>query len=216
MDANGQLTNGVADVLRWPRRVLAADDLRRALQGHREVLVSREAVVTPLAIEELRSKGVGIIRESATPATTERTWGQTQERPFPLVQSAIQAVQREGVQVTELPKNGGASVDHWARAVAECVARGECCGGVIFCVDPGLVCCVANKLAGLRAVPVVTVGQAARATLTLGANLLAVEMPGRTFFEIRQVLRLLCGCDGPNCPPGVEATLRELENHAHR
>ena len=93
--------------------------------------------------------------------------------------------------------------------------RGDCLGGVIFCGDPGLVCCVANKLAGLRAVPVATVAQAARATLTLGANLLVVEMPGRTFFEVRQVLRTLCEAAG-GCPDGVACTLRELDGHAHR
>jgi len=99
--------------------------------------------------------------------------------------------------------------------VAECVAAGTCQGGVVFCADPGLVCCVANKFAGLRAVPVLSVAQAARATLSLAANLLAVEMPGRTFFEVRQILRLLCAGPGACCPPDVLATLTELE-HAHR
>ena len=89
-------------------------------------------------------------------------------------------------------------------------------GGVVFCDDPGLVCCVANKVPGLRAVAVTTVAQAARATLTLGANLLAVEMPGRTFFEMRQILRCLCGAESTACPAGVACTLRELDGHAHR
>jgi hypothetical protein len=75
---------------------------------------------------------------------------------------------------------------------------------------------VANKVAGLRAVTAVTVGQAARATRTLGANLIAVEMPGRTFFEVRQILRTLCTSALPACPDGVACTLQELDGHAHR
>ena len=65
-------------------------------------------------------------------------------------------------------------------------------------------------------VAVATVGQAARATLTLAANLLAVEMPGRTFFEVRQILRTLYAPAPPACPDGVACTLRELDGHAHR
>jgi hypothetical protein len=56
---------------------------------------------------------------------------------------------------------------------------------------------------------------AARATLSLAANLLAVEMPGRTFFEVRQILRTLIAAPGA-CPGGVACTLRELDGHAHR
>jgi hypothetical protein len=147
--------------------------------------------------------------------TDGRVWGHGQERPYPLLGAALQAARREGIPVRELPAANGSAAG-WAKAVARCVADGTCCGGVVFCDDPGLVCCVANKVHGLRAVPVVTVNQAARATLTLGANLLAVEMPGRTFFEMRQIIRILCFGDGPNCPDVVAGLLRELDGHAHR
>jgi ribose 5-phosphate isomerase RpiB len=144
-----------------------------------------------------------------------RVWGHGQDRPYPMIGAALQAVRREGIPVTELPAANGSAAG-WARAVAQCVADGTCCGGVVFCEDPGLLCCVANKVVGLRAVPVTTVAQAARATLTLGANLLAVEMPGRTFFEMRQIIRILCCGDGPNCPAVVAGLLQELDGHAHR
>jgi ribose 5-phosphate isomerase RpiB len=87
---------------------------------------------------------------------------------------------------------------------------------VVFCGDPGLVCCVANKVPGLRAAAAWTVTQAARAALALGANLVAVEMPGRTFFEVRQILRALCAGGGSGCPGDVARTLGELDGHAHR
>jgi hypothetical protein len=218
MGANGQLREATADgpVLRWPSRVLVADDLRRALNGHREVELPPNAVITPLAAEELRANGVQVRRQAASAAPPPRSrWGVAQERPYPQIASALQALERDGSPLQELCAGDGAPC-RWAKAVAECVAHGECQGGVIFCHDPGLVCCVANKLAGLRAVAVVTVAQAARATLTLGANLVAVEMPGRTFFEVRQMLRTVCLAPGVVCPDGVACTLRELDGHAHR
>ena len=144
-----------------------------------------------------------------------RVWGHGQDRPYPLLGAALQAVRREGIPVTDLPSANGSAAS-WAKAVAQCVTDGSCCGGVVFCDDPGLVCCVANKVAGLRAAAVATVAQAARATQSLGANMLAVEMPGRTFFEVRQILRILCTGGQPVCPPGVACTLKELDGNAHR
>lgn len=142
-------------------------------------------------------------------------WGFGQDRAYPMVQAAVRMLMREKLSLRELSCPSDDPGCLWAKAVAECLARGECKGGVLFCDDPGLVACVANKVAGLRAVPVTTVCQAARATLTLAANLLVVEMPGRTFFEIRQILRTLVA-NGTTCPDGVACTLKELDGHAHR
>ncbi|MBV9125237.1 MAG: hypothetical protein JO112_17920 [Planctomycetes bacterium] len=222
METNGQPRNTAADgyVLRWPGRVLAATDVRHHLNGHRELILSPSTILTPLAVEELRARGVRITRkpvETDTPVspTSLPTWAFAQDRPHGLVSSAVQAVRRDGLSLKELP----APFDppcHWAKAIAECVARGECQGGVVFAEDPGLICCVANKVAGMRAMAVVSVAQAARAALSLGPNLVAVEMPGRTFFEVRQILRLLCLSVRNTCPDGVACTLQELDGHAHR
>ena len=219
MSSNGRLPDASADgqVLRWPGRVVALDELRRSLNGHRELVLPPRAIITPLAAEELRTNGGRITRQPAEKKPpTNVTWGYAQERPLPLVSSAVQALEREGLALRQLPAESGAEPCRWAKAVAECVGRGECRGGVVFCADPGLVCCVANKVKGLRAVGVTTVLQAARATLALGANLIAVEVPGRTFFEVRQILRTLCQAGEPACPQGVSFTLAELDGHAHR
>jgi hypothetical protein len=222
MSGNGQLLEAPpADhVLRWSGRVVAAEDLRRSLNGHRELLVSPQTVITPLALEQLRERGVQVSRRpantTASAAPARPLWGYAQDRPHPMVATAVQSLQREGVAWKELAPAECGPDCLWAKALAECVARGECRGGVVFCQDPGLVCCVANKVAGLRAVPVTTVAQAGRAVLTLGPNLVAVEMPGRTFFEIRQILRLLCTATESACPPGVACALQELDGHAHR
>jgi ribose 5-phosphate isomerase RpiB len=209
-------TNSAHGDLLWQGRVLAADLLRRSLNGHRRVLIAPGTVVTPLAAEELRSGGIELEIQGQESPSKEVSWGCAQDRAYGVVQSALQALKREEVLLRSLPIIEDDQLARWARAIGDCVARSECCGGVVFCQDPGLVCCVANKLPGLRAVAVATVAQAARATLTLGANLLAVEMPGRTFFEVRQILRQFCAGDRKACPDGVSCTLQELDGHAHR
>lgn len=216
MSEHGQLSNDHAGVLRWPGRVVAAEALRRSLNGHRRLLVPQRSIITPSAAEELKARGVQVDFESAAPQTQPSArWGFGQDRQHGMVASALTALRRDGIVLHELPGCSGPTCD-WARVIADCVARGDCCGGVVFSADPGLICCVANKVPGLRAVPVVTVDQAARATLGLGANVLVVEMPGRTFFEVRQILRLCCTPGSPHCPEGVACVLQELDGHAHR
>jgi ribose 5-phosphate isomerase RpiB len=208
---------GDGEVLHWQGRVLSGDDLRRSLNGHRQLILPPGAVITPLAAEQIRANGIHVNRQPVEkqPAASV-PWGYAQDRPHNFVASAIQALEREGVSLRELKIEGQSSAGHWARAVAECIAHGDCRGGVVFCNDAGLLCCVANKVAGLRAAAANSVAQAARATLTLAANLLAVEMPGRTFFEIRQILRVCCAKGAPICPAGLARALQELDGHAHR
>src|SRR4051812_3131780 len=106
-----------AHVLRWPGRVLAAADLQRHLNGHRAVVLGPWTVVTPLAGEELRQGGVELRREppSARPAP-EAAWGCGQDRPHTLVQSAVQALRREGLGVEEWPLAGDDLPCRWARS----------------------------------------------------------------------------------------------------
>jgi hypothetical protein len=219
MSANGQVRAAAADgaVLRWQGRVLTAEDVRRSVNGQRELVLEPRVLITPLAQEQLRAQGVRVTRQAAdTPAKPAARWGYAQERPEPIVDNAVRSLVREGLTLTAWPAAGQAAPCAWARSLAECIVRGECQGGVLFCQDPGLVCCVANKVAGLRAAAAASPAQAARAARGLAANLVAVEMPGRTFFEVRLILRTLCA-EGPlACPPGLACTLKELDGDAHR
>jgi ribose 5-phosphate isomerase RpiB len=99
--------------------------------------------------------------------------------------------------------------------VAECLRDGRCRTALLFCSDPCLACCVANKVPGVRAATVATVAQAARALEQLGANLLVVAMADRTYFECKELLRL-CRAGAADCPPAVARVLKELDGHAHR
>jgi hypothetical protein len=141
-------------------------------------------------------------------------WGYAVEgRPSTMLQIALRAVHRNGHSPQSLPECKGESCG-WIRQVAECLRSGRCRTAVLFCRDACLACCVANKVPGVRAAAVGTVGQAARALEQLGANLLVVEMAERTYFECKEMLRLCC--EGAACPPNVAAILQELDGHAHR
>lgn len=148
----------------------------------------------------------------AAPVATA-LWGFGQDRPYDYVAAAVSSLRREGLAVRELPLSGGPHA--WAREVASAVASGELTAAVVFCSVPCVAACVANKVPGVRAVSVSTVGQACLATLELAANLLVVEMPGRTFFEVKQFLRTIHN-PGAACPDHVARTLQEMDGRAHR
>ena len=147
-----------------------------------------------------------------TPFVASR-WAYGQDRAFAMVGAAVATLSRSGEAWD--PLHAGGSAIAWAATVAELVARGEYDGIVLFCEDPALAALIANKTPGVRAAAVSTVHQAARAPLTIAANLLAVEMPGRTFFEIRHILHLLRE-SRLGCPAELASTLSEREHDANR
>jgi ribose 5-phosphate isomerase RpiB len=194
--------------LLWPGRVLTAEDLRRNLNGHASVALGSGAIVTPAAREHLLERGIRL----SSPVDAARA-GYARDREYPFVAAAIASLAREGLLLAELSGYSVGDVAGWSKSLATDVARGDCRSLAVFCTDPGLTCCVANKVAGLRAVAVTTIAQMTRAANSLSANFVAVEMPGRTYFEVLQVLRMIA--QTKTCPTDVASTLQELDGHAH-
>ncbi len=223
MMGTGQNSNGdTAQVLHWPGQVLCAEDLRYHLHGQRELVVSYRVVITPLAAEELRARGVQVRRQEAASLTPQpgQGWVVVQEKPDGVIANVLRSLARDGAPLAEWPAEPRPSGSEdmsarWAKMVAANLGQGQYGGVAAFCQDAALVCCVANKVAGVRAAAVVNAAQASRARLKFAANLLAVEMPGRTFFEVKQILRAALQNKG-SCPENVAKLLQELDGHAHR
>jgi hypothetical protein len=129
-----------------------------------------------------------------------------------MLEVALHALCHSGLAPQALPACNGSTCE-WVRRVADCLKQQTCRAAVLFCDDPELACCVANKVAGIRAAAVSSVPQATRALQQLGANLLIVEMAGRTYYEFKALLGL---AGAAPCPPGIACTLTELDGHAHR
>ncbi len=204
------------DILRWRHRLVTAETLEHHLNGHRVIEVPTDVVVTPQAVDILKERSVSLLRTNGTaPELTRGSWGYGSDRDYGILKAAIQTIIRNGVVLQSFLACPEDNLCQWAKEVAAWVGAGECRGGCLFCADPGLICCVANKVPGVRAVGVTTVRQAARATLTVGANLLVIEMPGRTFFELRQILQMAADIPRSECPSEVAKVLGELDGHAH-
>src|SRR6516162_720780 len=102
MSGNGEIDG---QVLCWPRRVLSADDLRRHLTSQRELWLLPRTVITPLAADELKARGVRVswqVPKAAETTAPKGTWGWAQEKSDPLVEAAVKALQGEGIPLTQL------------------------------------------------------------------------------------------------------------------
>jgi len=203
--------------LDWTSRVLSAEDVRARLNGQLELILRSDTVITPSAHDELRSRRIRVIRQDALPQqTATRGWGYAQDRPYAIVQSVAGALKREGSLLSEIDLKHDRVLCRWAQAVAESIHDGSFCGILAFCEDTSLVCCVANKVVGLRAVAVHP-GLRARACLGgVGANFVAIDVARQTFFELKQLVQAICRQNEPVCSGELASVIGELEGHASR
>ncbi|HEV3145589.1 MAG TPA: hypothetical protein VGZ47_16970, partial [Gemmataceae bacterium] len=115
-----------AHVLYWSGKLFSAEDLRRHLTNQRELVVLPRTLLTPLALDELRAKGVGIRRQEKPATTTDQPargsarqgWAYVQETPDPVVAAAAAALEREGLAVTALGPPGSFFAN-WFRSARE-------------------------------------------------------------------------------------------------
>lgn len=183
-------------VLWWPGKLLAEDDLRRHWTSQGEIVLGPRTIVTPLAWDFLRGKRIAVRREDRASDTGVSLWGVGIATPTPIVVAAVKSV--EGL--TPLRMDG--DVVAAARSIAGRVANGNPPGAIVIGDDAGLVACVANKTVGVRAASVSGAKEIAALQKTLGPNVLAVAVSGRTFHELRQMLKTASAIR-PECPNGL-------------
>lgn len=203
-------------VLCWPNKVLSADDLRRHLTSQRELLLLPRTIITPLALDELKAKGIRIQWQAspglneAKPGDRTTKWFYAQENVDTMIAVLTQALARDGIALTPFEMANGP----WIVRLAERIMTNNA-GGIAFVREPALTCCIANKIAGIRAAAAHSVPNVTSIKKTLGANLYAIDHVGKTFFELRQMLRAITA-DAPKCGDDLAKTLQELVGHAHR
>ncbi len=195
------------------KRVVTAEDVYEALNGNRVFTISANTIVTPLAKDRIKELGLQVRIATGKLKGIGALWAFSQEWENGYVQGAINVLSREGIEFQEIPR-GSKDTGNWAKELGTTITAGQCKGAAVFCREPGIFCCVANKIPGIRGVAIASVLQAAKATFELGANLIAVEIPGRTYYEIRSILNLVATGDSC-CPAKLRMTLQELDGHAH-
>jgi hypothetical protein len=134
-------------------------------------------------------------------------------KPTPLLSAVLTAAQRDA-SPPQVRVWDGSGWDWLTEAVGR-LARTELRLVLAFDARTLLGACLANKMPAVRAAAVVTLDDARRALHDMGANFLLTDQRGKTWFELRQLLRI-CAAASPRCPDDVAKMLGELERHADR
>jgi hypothetical protein len=186
-------------------RVVTLESIAGRLTGAKQLMVPPGALVTPSVRDELRRKGVVLVRGTATagvrkePPRVLLVVGRTRQDPA----AAVQMLTGEGIDVqTETSDCMIASTDKLAAAVAAGQAL-----GLLWTRRTAAGLCLANRHAGVRAVLATAVQATAAAVSAVGANVLVVDPTAGTAYEKNQILRDFCLGGIRSCPEALRERL---------
>jgi len=201
--------------------VVAAAAIAGRLDGVREIVVGRRAVVTPAALDLLRPNNIAIVREEAPAAAGETAHGAlavgataTPVRaparvclisatrsfgPEPLAAN----LQTDGLAVCFQQKDCLiASAEELARNIAD----GRTVG-VLVTRKAAAALCLANRKPGVRAILAAGPDALQRDADEVGANALIVDPRGRGLYALRRMVRRFAGDGVRACPEVFEKPL---------
>jgi ribose 5-phosphate isomerase RpiB len=185
-------------------RVVTLESIAGRLHGAKQLLVSPRALVTPAVRDELRRRGVALVRESGAARVRKGlarlllVVGRTRNDPNAVVQMLVQ----EGIDVqTESSDCLIASTDKLAAAVVQ----GQL--GLLWTGHTAAGLCLANRHGGVRAVLATGVSATAAAVSAVGANLLVIDPLIGTAYEKKLILRDFCLGGIRPCPEALKERL---------
>ena len=171
-------------------RVISLVDLKQLPVETREIQVATAALITPAAKDELRERGIRVVRgeRQSTPGATARSTaalviGATEDAT--VIDPALVGLRRQKIEIEQLPRLP--LVDQ-VNALVEQVVRGGR-RGVLATSEVAAALCLANRQRGVRAVAGVTKQGVRRDVERLAANVLVVDSAGLSTFEQMQLLR---------------------------
>jgi ribose 5-phosphate isomerase RpiB len=175
------------------RPVVTATMLNDLLRESRPIVLQKGSLVTPAARDWLK--------EHAVPVTWvenpdgKRNLGVVMEPKLPEMRAVRTMLDRAGglSEVIE-PAAGRGGLSAATRRLCGLVFRKQVAKGVVFAQDGAVPVCVANKHVGIRAALGVNLPMVEEACRELGINVLVLEYPVQTPYQMRQMIeRFLAG-----------------------
>lgn len=206
--ANPNASSHPSQVIRLTEAVITADVLQSCINGAKTVQIGARAVLTPSARDFLRTRNIQCTRDAAgntgagaSGSPAETRWQAVISKANSQVEAVVKNLQAAGeaweTRLTGLPAEA-------ARQGMSALCRGEAAGIVVFADQPEVVACLANRNTRVRAAAVWNAQQIAAAAQHLGANLLAIDPVGKSFFELRTMLKAFTAGGTPRLPASWE------------
>ncbi len=205
--AETQRRGGSAEGVAIDANVVTADVLLECMKGESRILVTERAIVTPAAWDAARERGVEIIKQS--PRVTPRG-SATQRDPDHRLNGESHGALPVGLELLLIVVRGTNAVEQlggdlaatWRRELnsnpdeaASCaisaICRGEASTIVIFVEQTHQTACLANRNEQVQAVAIVDPGDVRRVHSQFKANVWCVDPTGRSWFELRNLVRAI-------------------------
>lgn len=181
----------------FPERLLALRHVEAIAAGSRELCVAPGTVVTPLARDELKRRGITVrwISRNEVEAVSRRgEWAFVIEGEGGVL-SALRRTWLDGAETwREL-----AALSDAVRWVAESDERGV----LVVTEQAAVAVWRANQVAGIRAASAETSAAVDRAVRSLGVNLLAVEPDGKPLPLLKQLAATFRSAGAPRIPESL-------------
>jgi hypothetical protein len=170
--------------------IISADVLAEKVAGRKTVVVGARAIVTPSARDWLRHNKVELIH-GATATTVSAAM---KSDKLVITHSASQTIDRV-LEDASRQSNGGwnrnsveSAEDAAKKAIGE-LRRASSRVIVVLTSEPEVVACLANRNEKVKAAVVADAAAVARVKSGLDGNVFVVDPAGRSFFELRNILR---------------------------
>jgi len=174
--------------------VITADVLAEKSAGRKNIVVGPRAIVTPSARDWLRHNKVELIYgATATTASAEM-----KSSKLVITHSVSQTIDRV-LEDAGRQSNGGwnrksvESAGDAAQKVIGELRRESSRVIVVLTSEPEVVACLANRNEKVKAAVVADAAVVARVKSGLDGNVFVVDPTGRSFFELRNMLRQISG-----------------------
>jgi hypothetical protein len=149
-------TTVASSCLVWPHKVVSAQALEHRLDGVRELVVATAAIITPAANDELRCRGVTVVRAD-------------QHSSLPFVPVAIEGKERRN-DVSDAVRIK--TDEEWRSFVHDAVSRRQ--APLAITPQPHRVACIANRNELVRAIAITDLRHLEDVVIQTQANVLCV------------------------------------------
>ncbi|MCA8998789.1 MAG: hypothetical protein KDA36_07815 [Planctomycetaceae bacterium] len=174
-------------------KVVTADVLE-ALAAGSEVVVHPKAIITPAAKDAVRERRITVTRQERPPGksagTDKAAVGEKTRSSLLIVIQNTDAFERiwNEIQGDWRRELLGCPDDAAKLAIGE-ISRGGVSSVLIACEQTYRAACLANRHSAVKAVPIRDVGDIKMARRQLRANVWCLPPTGRSYFELRNLVR---------------------------
>ena len=179
-------------------RVITEELLEQQLNGAKRIEVGAKSVLTPSARDYLSKQKIAWQRQPDTKSTTQTHWKAISVLSTSAVTAALNDLE-QSTQTCWNQETAGTTGEAVAAAVSA-ICRAEADGVVIFTGRPESVACRANRNMKVRAAALGDVRRAKSVKTEMGVNLFCINPDGKTYIELRNLLRAVTLGGAPQVP----------------